>query len=178
MGGFADLDNDGDVDLVFAGDDVCYLNDGKGAFSQGPEIPVRGLNDPRGIAFTDIDNDGDLDFAVACKRSRNGLLRNELNGGNWLRIRLISPQGQAGAFGAKTRIYPANQAGTGKALLGGREARSNNGYLGQNDPVLHFGLGAFEQVDVEVTFLDGTTVTRGGVRANQTIAITPADRSR
>jgi hypothetical protein len=169
MGGFADLNNDGAVDLMFAGDDVCYLNDGAGRFTKGPQIPVRGINDPRGIAFADIDNDGDLDFAIGCKRSRNWLVRNELKRGNWLKVRLISKQGQAGAFGAKTRIYQNGQAG--KTLLGMRESRSSNGYLGQDDPVLHFGLGAFKRVDVVVKFLDGTTVTRVGVAENQTITI-------
>jgi hypothetical protein len=37
--------------------------------------------------------------------------------------------------------------------------------------VLHFGLGTHKRVDVVVKFLDGTTVTRAGVAANQTIAI-------
>jgi|GEM_PF-2494563 len=169
MGGFADLDNDGDVDLLFAGDDVCYLNNGSGIFTAGPRIPVAGIGDPRGIGFADIDNDGDVDFAVGCKRSRNWLIRNDFNAGNWLKIRLISPQGQAGAFGAKTRIYPANQAGG--ALVGMRESRCNNGYLGQDDPVLHFGLGQLTAVDVVTTFLDGITVTQRNVAAGQTITI-------
>ena len=169
MGGFADLDNDGDVDLVFAGNDVCYLNDGSGKFAPGPAIPVVGINDPRGIAFADIDADGDLDFAVGCKRSGNLLIRNDAAAGNWLKVRLVSPDGQAGAFGAKTRIYPAGQLGG--TLLGLRESRSNNGYLGQDDPVLHFGLGMHEVVDVSVTFLDGSTIIRRGVAANQEINI-------
>jgi hypothetical protein len=169
MGGFADLDNDGDVDLVFAGDDVCYLNDGQGRFEPGPPVPVSGINDPRGIAFADVDDDGDVDFAIGCKRSRNWLIHNDCNSGNWLKVRLISPVGQAGAFGSKTRIYPAGYAG--KGLLGFRESRGNNGYLGQDDPVLHFGLGANKAVDVTVTFLDGITVTRTNVSANQTITI-------
>ena len=169
MGGFADLDNDGDVDLVFAGDDVVYLNDGTGQFSRGPTVPVKGIRDPRGMAFADIDNDGDVDFAVACKRSRNWLIRNNSSGGNWLKVRLISPQGQAGAFGAKTRIYVAGRLV--KPMLGLRESRSNNGYLGQDDPVLHFGLGQQTHVDVVVTFLDGHTVIRTQVAAKQTITI-------
>ena len=169
MGGFADLDLDGDLDLVFAGDDVCYLNDGRGNFAPGPPIPVSGINDPRGIAFADIDNDGDVDFAVACKRSRNWLIRNNLNSGNWLKVRLISPGGQAGAFGAKTGIYRSGQlAGN---LLGFRESRSNNGYLGQDDPILNFGLGDRKLVDVSVAFLCGTETARTEVRANQTITI-------
>lgn len=169
MAGVADLDNDGDLDIVFAGDDVCYLSNGAGTFVAGPSIPVAGINDPRAIGFADIDNDGDLDFAVGCKRSRNWLVRNNFNDGNWLKVRLVSPQGVAGAFGAKTRIYPAGQAGG--ALVTWREARSGAGYLGQDDPVLHFGLGALDSVDVVVTFLDGTQVTAANVTAGQTIVI-------
>ena len=170
MAGIADLDNDGDLDLAFAGDDVVYLNDGTGRFVAGPRVPVDGIHDPRAVAFADIDGDGDLDFAVGCKRSRNWLVRNDLDSGNWLKVKLVSPQGQAGAFGAKVRLYAAGRSG-GPAILGMREARSNNGYLGQNDPVLHFGLGGAGRVDVEVTFLDGSRVMRTGVRANQTITI-------
>ncbi|MDZ7291416.1 MAG: FG-GAP-like repeat-containing protein [candidate division KSB1 bacterium] len=176
MGGFADLDNDGDVDLVFAGDEVCYLNNGAGIFVAALPIPVKNLNDPRAISFADIDHDGDLDFAMGCKRSRNWLIRNDFNSGNWLKIRLISPQGQAGAFGAKTRIYPPGQAGG--TLIGLRESRSNNGYLGQDDPVLHFGLGTLTSVDVVAAFLDGSTVIRRNVAARQTITINGAEAPR
>jgi len=169
MGGFADLDNDGDLDLVFAGDRLCRLNDGSGNFSAGAAAPNSGLNDPRGIGFADIDNDGDMDFAVGAKRSRCAIIRNNFNSGNWLKIRLVSPGGQAGAFGAKTRIYPAGQAGGD--LLGLRESKSNYGYLGQDSPILHFGLGRHCEVDVVVTFLDGSAAARTNVAANQTITI-------
>ncbi|MBC8182869.1 VCBS repeat-containing protein [candidate division KSB1 bacterium] len=169
MGGFADLDNDGDMDLVFAGDEKCYLNDGFGNFNEGPAIPVTVADDPRAVGFADIDNDGDMDFAVACKRSQNIMIRNDLNRGNWLKIKLISPTGQAGAFGAKVKIYPPGQSGG--QLISFREARSSFGYLSQNDPVLHFGLGDYESVDVVVTFLDGSTLTRNDVQAGQTVVL-------
>ena len=169
MGGFADLDNDGDLDLVFAGDGRAYLNQGGGIFELGPSIPVSGISDPRAIAFADIDNDGDVDFAIAAKNSRNWLIRNDLDSGNWLKVKLISPLGQAGAFGAKTYIYPAAQ--TGGTLLGMRESKGNNGYLGQDDPVLHFGLGPHQSVDVIVEFPDGSQVTLTNVSANQLIVI-------
>jgi hypothetical protein len=168
MGGFGDLDNDGDLDLVFAGDDVSYLNNGTGAFSVGPAIPVAGINDPRAIAFADVDADGDLDFAVGAKRSTNRLVRNDNDGGNWLKVRLRSPQGQAGAFGAKVHLFAVD---VGNTFLGMRESRSNNGYLGQDDPILHFGLGAQTMVEVVVTFLDGTTRTVSGVASNQTVVV-------
>ena len=166
MAGLADLDNDTDLDLVFAGDRRCWLNDGRGNFKLGPAIPVGEINDPRGMAFADIDYDGDLDFAVGCKRSGNLLVRNDYNAGNWLKVRLVSPQGMAGAFGARVTIH--SQTGE---LLGIREARSNNGYLGQNDPVLHFGLGSENQVNVRVRFLDGSERTMTVKSVNRTYTI-------
>ncbi len=170
MGAFGDFDNDGDLDIVFSGDQIVYINDGSGNFSVGPAVPVTGIDDPRGIGLADIDNDGDLDFAIGAKRSRNYLIRNDLSGsGNWLKIKLISPFGQAGAFGAKLKVYPFGQLGG--QLLAFREARSNNGYLGQNEPVMHVGLGGNTSVDVEVIFLDGRKVTQTGVPVNQTITI-------
>ena len=172
MGGFADLDNDGDLDLYFAGGPKVYLNDGAGGYSPGPAVPVEGADDPRGVAFADLDNDGDLDFAFGTKRAaRNFIIRNDLSGGgHWLKIRLVAANGQAGAFGAKTFLYSAGRAGDG--LLAMRESQSNFGYLGQNDPVLHFGLGRRTHVDIVVQFLDGTKVVRHRVPANQTVLIT------
>ncbi|MHC4568812.1 MAG: ASPIC/UnbV domain-containing protein [Planctomycetota bacterium] len=112
-----------------------------------------------------------MDFAVGVKRSRNWLVRNDYSGNNnWLKIKLVSPGGQAGAFGAIVRIYPASAERKG-SLLGSREARSNYGYLGQDDPVLHFGLGRHKTVDVVVTFPDGSIVTAPNTRANQTIVV-------
>jgi len=94
-------------------------------------------------------------------------VRNDYAGNNnWLKVRLISPGGQAGAFGAKVRIYPARTDGGGP-LLGFRQAASNHGYLGQDDPVLHFGLGRHRSVDVVVVFLDGSVVTTTAVDANR-----------
>lgn len=177
MAGIADLDNDGDLDLVFAGDDVAYLNDGEAHFTAGPKVPLQGIRDPRAVAFADIDNDGDLDFAVGCKRSRNRLVRNNLDSGRWLKVRLVAPNGQAGAFGAKVRLYPAGGA-EAETLLGMREARSNNGYLGQNDPVLHFGLGETAYVDVVVTFLDGSRVVRSRIPAGETLLIDASQSER
>ncbi|HUP53355.1 MAG TPA: FG-GAP-like repeat-containing protein, partial [Longimicrobiales bacterium] len=170
MAGFADLDNDGDLDLVFAGDNRIFVNDGSGSFPTSVSIDVGAVNDPRSIAFADIDDDGDLDFFIAQKLTTNRLIRNDYAGSNnWLKVRLTSPQGQAGAFGAKVRVF---LAGT-PTLLAFREARGAYGYVAQDDPVLHAGLGGVDTVDVEVTFLDGSSVTLTDVPANQVIAIGP-----
>ncbi|NIP15371.1 MAG: hypothetical protein GWM88_11900 [Pseudomonadales bacterium] len=171
MGGFADIDNDGDEDLIFAGDSVVYLNDGGGAFRPGPSIPMAGISDPRAIAFGDIDNDGDLDFVVTDDGGESRLIRNDLAQGNWLKVDLRSPQGQAGAFGARVLVYP--EAGTAGPPIAIRESRGNHGYLAQDDPVLHFGLGSVDVVDVVVRFADGSETTLAGVAANQVLLVRP-----
>ena len=170
MGGLADLDHDGDLDLIFPGDEQMYVNDGSGNFSAGNAIPdIDNAIDPRAIAFADIDDDGDLDFAVAIKSAGNELFRNNLDSGNWLKVELESPDGQAGAFGAKVFLYAAGDAGG--TLLGMREAQSNYGYLAQDDPILHFGLGELAEVDVVVEFLGGTQMIFRNIAGNQTVQL-------
>jgi len=172
MAGFDDLDNDGDWDLVYPGDNKVYLNNGSGNFTASSTFSVGKINDPRAVAFADIDNDGDMDFFYAQKAIYNRLIRNDLTGGgNWLKIQLISSSGQAGAFGAKVKTYEPGHAGKSASMISFREARSQEGYLGQNDPVLHFGLGSRSTVDVQVTFLNGTVITRDNVAANQKIVV-------
>lgn len=171
MAGFEDLDNDGDWDLVYAGDNKVYLNNGSGTFTASATFATGAINDPRGVAFADIDGDGDMDFFYAQKRTYNRLIRNNLiNGGNWLKVRLAAPNGQAGAFGAKVKLREPPSMGVPGALIAFREARSNEGYLGQNDPVLHFGTGSRSMVAVEVQFLGGA-VARETVAVNQTVVI-------
>ena len=151
-------------------DSALFINDGSGSFSRGQSVPVPEILDPRAVAFADIDNDGDLDLAIAAKRSRNWLVRNDYDGGNnWLKVQLVSPDDQAGAFGAKVMVYAAGDVGG--TLLGMREAKGNYGYLAQDEPVLHFGLGATTSVDVRVRFLDGTVADSLAVAANAVLLI-------
>ncbi|NQT24343.1 CRTAC1 family protein [candidate division KSB1 bacterium] len=174
MGAFADLDNNGTLDLVFPQEGPCYLNNGNGNFIEGVDLPLEGITDPRAIAFSDFDLDGNLDFVISDKHSHLSLIRNNsfyLN--RWLKVKLSSPNGQAGAFGSKITLFSAGHLGS--EILGFREARSQNGYLAQNDPVLHFGLEYNESVDVLVQYPDGQLATRQYVEAGQTIVINQSD---
>jgi fibronectin type 3 domain-containing protein len=170
MGGFGDLDQDGDLDLVFAGDNRVFVNDGSGSFPSSVSVPIGPVNDPRSIAFADIDDDGDLDFFVTQKFATNRLIRNDYSGGNrWLKVRLTSPRGQAGAFGATVRAYAA---GTND-LLAFREARGAYGYVAQDEPVLHLGLGGASRVDLVVRFLNGSEVHLDNVQTNRLVSVGP-----
>ncbi len=170
--GLADLDNDTDLDLVLPGLPIVALNDGTGVFVPGPAFPGPAsgfpVPDVRSTAFADIDLDGDVDFAITAKFGRPYLVRNDFDAGEWLKVRLFAANGQAGAFGAKIKVFAA---GTG-TQLGLREVKSSTGYLAQDDPVVHFGLGAATVVDVRVTYLNGTTVTIPNVNSKRTLILT------
>ena len=76
---FADLDNDGDADLVVGvGHGVIVMeNDGAGHFStKATKLLTDGL--PYSIAAADIDHDGDLDFFVCGYNSRSGVSRHHV----------------------------------------------------------------------------------------------------
>jgi hypothetical protein len=128
------------------------------------------------VAFADIDDDGDVDFFYAQKRTYNRMIRNDYDGTNkWLKVRLIRANGQVGAFGAKVYIYQAGELGNDAARIAWREARSQEGYLAQNDPALHFGVGGHSTVDVRVVFLGGVTFEEWNVPTSQTIVVTEND---
>jgi len=178
MAGFEDLDNDGDWDMVYAGDNKTYLNDGASSFRPTASFPIQPGKDPRSVAFADIDNDGDMDFLYTHKRGFNRLIRNDLSrSGNWIKVKIVSPTGQAGAFGAKVTTYESGFLGEPAKRISFREARSQEGYLAQNEPVLHFGIADRSGVDVEVRFLDGTVLRRTRVGANRLVVLGPCSTS-
>lgn len=175
MGGFADLDNDADLDLVFAGNSRIWLNDGRGRFTPAAVLPVPPITqhdnpDPRSIGFADYDLDGDLDFAIASTVQESYIVRNDTGRkGNFINLVLTGPAGTAGAFGAKVRVYRAGHLGG--SLVAYREAQGSYGYLAQDDPVLHIGIGALGAVDIDVEFLGGRHRLLLNQDANHTIIL-------
>lgn len=161
MRGIADIDNDGDWDLVDPLSGKVHLNNGNLTFTTTSYTTGFASSDPsitdlRCVSFADIDLDGDVDFAVGVKNLYNRLYKNDYSGNNnYLFVKLKSADGQAGAFGAKVYLYSV----TGDTLLSYRQAHSSQGYLSQDDPVMHFGCGNREQVKVKVVFLNNNQST-------------------
>jgi hypothetical protein len=125
----------------------------------------------------DYDNDGRLDLFLPSwwAESRSLLLRNETPGGHWLRVRVEGGNGvNRMGVGARVRVYRAGKAGDAAALLGCRDIGAGYGYASGQPAEAHFGLGAEEAVDVEVTLPHGKgQVVRNGVKANQRVTVTP-----
>ncbi len=132
-------------DRSFSGYEKERLWRNDGLFSFAEVAAQEGLltdRDGRGIAIVDDDNDGDLDVAIANQNQAPMLFRNASNdagkaAAHWLLVELeIDPQSGANRDGVGTRVTVKTESG-----LQIRERDGGNGYSGQSDPRLHFGLG-------------------------------------
>ncbi len=177
--GFADLDNDGWVDLFVANGHVypnigeldlgvrhlqpkeIYRNLGDGRFEA---IAAEQAGDPaipkpaRGAAFADYDNDGDVDVIAINMNEGPSFYRNE--GGNrnrWIGFRLVGVSSNRDAIGARVEIDAGGRTQSA-------EVRSGGSYLSHNDMRVHFGLGDADAVDrVRVRWPDGESEELQGV---------------
>ena len=75
---FADIDNDGDMDLFMTGFiagntrfSKLYQNDGTGNFSEVTSTPFLDIGGTSSSAFFDMDNDNDLDLILTGKNNNN-----------------------------------------------------------------------------------------------------------
>ncbi len=168
---FVDFDGDGWLDLVVANGNTLEAEgpvprrlkpqelflfwNRRGQFFHNLAPLSRELSTPhnnRGLACADFDNDGAMDIAVAQLGEGVQLLRNRMQAGHWLKLRLKS----------KTRAGTPTGFGDGAkviARVGGVDLRrtvSSSSYCSQSSHTLHFGLGSTSRVEqVEVRWLGG-----------------------
>ncbi len=176
---FIDYDNDGDKDIfkingelkhLYGQEDQIFENQGNGKFEdvsvdRGPYFKEAYVG--RGACFGDYDNDGDLDVYIVNLNDHGVFLRNDHgNDKNWLLIKLIGQTSNKDGVGSKVKIVTGD-------LTQIDQKKSSSGYLSQNDPRLHFGLGNHEKVDlIEVIWPSGKVQQLENIDVNQLITIT------
>ena len=183
---FADLDNDGDLDLFAANGHVfpevddaptgtsyrqqnqVFRNDGGGGFADvsaaaGPGLRVEKVS--RGASFGDYDDDGDVDVLVVNLNDTPTLLRNDREEGNCLVVEVAGTKSNRDGAGAEVRVRAGGQTQV-------RVVDSSGSYLSASDIRAHFGLGSLEEVEsVAVRWPDGSEQTIAAVPANKLLFV-------
>ena len=176
---FIDYDNDGDKDIfkvngelkhLYGQEDQLFENNGNSQFidvstERGAYFKEALVG--RGACFGDYDNDGDLDAYIANLNDFGVFLRNDHgNEQNWLMIKLVGQESNRDGVGARVKVVTGDIAQID-------QKKSASGYLSQNDPRLHFGLGAEKKVDlIEVIWPSGKIQQLENIDINQLITIT------
>lgn len=175
---FFDYDNDGDLDLfkvngelkhLYGQEDQLFENEGNGKFK---DVSVQRGNYfqeehvGRGAAFADYDNDGDIDAFIVNLEEKAILLRNNKgNNNHWISLNLIGEESNRDAIGTRITI----SAGGKKQYT---QKVSASGYLSQNDPRIHFGLGNETKVDtIEIVWPTGKIQKLTNIDAGQVLTI-------
>ncbi|MCH7721588.1 MAG: VCBS repeat-containing protein, partial [Planctomycetes bacterium] len=119
-GNFADLDNDGWLDIVMTNKDApgpnrIYLNSRDGTWREVSELLEMDLPDEQQMGFVagDLDTDGDLEVVLLGFTSGhpNSVFRNQSRGNNWIQFRLTGTVSNRDAVGTRITLTAAAQPG-------------------------------------------------------------------
>ena len=121
----------------------------------------------RGAAFADYDNDGRMDAVIVNLGAPAYLLHNTSPAaGHWIAVKLAGRKCNRDGIGARVEVVTGERRQM-------RERIAGSGYLSQDDPRVHFGLGAAAKVDrLTVTWPGGARQTLENVAADRVVTIT------
>jgi len=187
---FFDFDLDGDLDLWFGVGRInlyissqynsLYRNDGDTngdgyiEFTDvAAEIGLSDDNKTMGVALADYDNDGDLDLLLAHADRSPRLWRNnavESGGGQWIKVQL---------HGAGASLGGSNSNGVGCLVtitledgsILNQHAYAGDGFLGNGDPSVFFGLGNQSISEISVTWSTGHIQSLSNITENSVVDI-------
>ncbi|MGA9305133.1 MAG: CRTAC1 family protein [Candidatus Sulfotelmatobacter sp.] len=184
--GIVDLDNDGYPDLFMVTGNVypeverklpqyanktpraVFRNLGNRTFEQLGEEAGPGVTDAhcsRGCAFGDFDNDGDIDILIVNLNEPPSLLRNDMKQKqNWIKVKLEGVKSNRSAIGARVLAHYGGKV-QAQAVL------SQSSFYSCNDSRLHFGLGGFSSVDLDIYWPNGLREQYKSIPANQLITL-------
>jgi hypothetical protein len=147
---FADMDNDGDLDLYVNGtvtggkqyDDYLFRNTGS-TFERVATADIGSPNSDHGVQWVDYDQDGDMDLSLTGvqKDGLHWLLRNPLDSDRSQRVvsvRVLDENNMATLAGAEVSIRVGNPGPLARQAT--RLVDSGSGYNSQSDMPVHIVL--------------------------------------
>ena len=180
---FADIDNDGWLDLITANGHVypqvdtlpsgagyrepklLQMNQKDGTFCDasdqaGPALKEKRVS--RGVAVGDLFNDGNMDVVISDLDGAPMILKNHgIPNRHWVSLELAGSKSNRLALNARVRIVAGGVTQTD-------EIHSGGSYLSQNDLRVHFGLGSATKIDrLEVYWPSGGTDVVKDLAADQ-----------
>jgi hypothetical protein len=143
--GWADYDNDGDLDIYVAnassGVDKLYRNDGSIFTNVADSVGTNDTRHSSAISWGDFNNDGFMDVYLNNNGSENRLYKNNAGNSNkWVIIKLQGTNSNRSAIGARVKV----KAGSLSMI---REVSGGSGGKGQNSLPVEFGLGSASTID-------------------------------
>jgi hypothetical protein len=146
-----DFDNDGDEDIFLQLNidpslDYLLVNDelapGERAFEDIAEfIGITQTGDRKGSVFFDYDVDGFLDIYLPSAQHNHILYRNlGGNGANWIGFILEGTVSNRDAVGSLVTVYTGDKKQV-------RYTKCGNGFVRQDNPWVHFGVGFSTEID-------------------------------